>query len=77
MIEQAKATPKDNMNHERRFNRRGKKYESKMLNENKINTFSIYEQFEEDDTLFFTSTPKKPRFFCGEYWKRPYKDAGS
>ena len=75
MIEQTKATPRNDINLSRQTNKReSRRYESNKMNENKIDTFSIYE---EDDTLFFTSTPKKPRFFCCEYWNEPFKEAGT
>ena len=75
MVEQTKSTTKNDMNFLRQSNKReSRRYESNKMNGNKIDTLSIYE---EDDTLFFTSTPKKPRFFCCEYWNEPFKEAGT
>ena len=72
MIEQTKVTSKNDINLSRKSNTRESK--SNKMNETKIDTFSIHEK---DDTLFFTSTPRKPRFFCREYWNEPFKEAGT
>ena len=41
------------------------------MKEMKSDPFSISENYEDENTIFFTSTPKQPKFFSGQYWKEP------
>ena len=36
-----------------------------------IDQFSNSESYNEDDTIFYTSTPKQPKFFLRQMWKKP------
>ena len=43
----------------------------KSIREITIDNFSNSESHDEDDTIFYTSTPKQPKFFSREMWKKP------
>ena len=36
-----------------------------------IDQLSNSESYDEDDTIFYTSTPKQPKFFLRQMWKKP------
>ena len=67
-IEQTKDTPRIDLDHEegRKEIRREKSMSGKA-----IDPFSISESYDDENTIFFTSIPKQPKFLSGQYWKEP------